>query len=313
MTQAFTTILVPLDGSALAEQALVVAERLARSTSARLVLVRSAHVSAFPGVDQRDAQVVAIEEAKAYLDLQAAAFEGARLPVITAVPYGDPADEILEEIDIRGADVIVMATHGRSGLGRWVYGSVADKVLRRATVPVILTPPGSVDRNEAGPLRAILVPLDGSELAEAALGPSVDLANRLGAHIVLLQVIAFPPYALYTGVDGYVSFDAELELNNARRYLVAVANNLRGDTSRVRIRAELGQPTQVIADAATQEGAGLIAMATHGRSGLARLVLGSVATGVLRRASVPVMVVRPSSLRTDSELGEMAQHALSAT
>src|SRR6516164_8729702 len=130
-----STILVPVDGSPLAEQALPVAERLARALSAHLVLVRAVQVFTFPGVDARDAQVAALAEAQEYLDSHVSRLTGSGLAVETGVPYGEAAAEILDEISIRKAGLIVMATHGRDGPGRWLYGSVADEILRRAPLP----------------------------------------------------------------------------------------------------------------------------------------------------------------------------------
>src|SRR5579864_2282698 len=113
-----STILVPLDGSTLSEQALPVAEHLARAASARLVLVRSVQVSTFPGIDARDAEVAAVAEVQSYLNSRAASLTSAGLTVETAVPYGEAATEIVDEVPLRKADLIVMATHGRSGPGR---------------------------------------------------------------------------------------------------------------------------------------------------------------------------------------------------
>src|ERR1051326_3917222 len=92
--------------------------------------------------------------------------------VETTIPWGEPTDEILEQVRSARADLVVMATHGRSGLGRWLYGSVADEVLRRASVPIFLVPPGSYEPWSADRAPRILVPLDGSQLSQAALGPA---------------------------------------------------------------------------------------------------------------------------------------------
>jgi nucleotide-binding universal stress UspA family protein len=289
-----STILVPLDGSPLAEHALPHAKRLAEAASARLVLTR---VLPLPVFQSAENDLASTEEMRVYVSLQADRLRAMGLTVEATTPRGNPAEQILEQAGPGHADLIVMSTHGDSGLGRWLYGSVADEVLRRASVPVVVVPPGLAAPWTADRAPRILVPLDGSALAEAALGPAHEFAVRLGSEIVLLQVIPFPPYELYGDPLAYLpAFDPDAQIAEAGRYLGEVAARLRGTVSQVRVRAEVGKPTTVIADVASAEQADLIAMATHGRGGLARLVLGSVATGTLRRANVPLILVRPAAL-----------------
>lgn len=291
-----STILVPLDGSPAAEQALPVAQRLARAGFSRLILVRSVQAFTFPGVDARNAQASARAEAQQYVDSLASRLAATGLTIETGVPYGAPATEILDEVGLRNADMVVMATHGRSGIGRWLYGSVADEVLRRAMVPVVLVPPGVAHTVPPRGTPVILVPLDGSTLAEAALGPAADLARRLEADLVLLQVVALPSYGIYAEETEYVVFDPDAETSAARDYLAEVAERLRPEVVRIRVRTELGYPAISICEVAAEENAHFIYMATHGRGGLARLVMGSVSTGVLQRTRVPLLLVRPGRL-----------------
>jgi nucleotide-binding universal stress UspA family protein len=194
----------------------------------------------------------------------------------------------------RGADLIAMSTHGRSGLGRWIYGSVADAVLREAEVPVLLIPAACQHRWPTARQPRILVPLDGSNLATQALGPALDLAELLGAELLLLQAIPPIPY-----VEGYyyVVTDQEPELAEAQAALDGMAERLSTDRRKVSARAVLGYPITEIQRIAREEGIDLIAMATHGRGGLARVVMGSVATGTLQRAELPILLVRPTGLR----------------
>jgi nucleotide-binding universal stress UspA family protein len=286
------TILVPLDGSQLAEQALPYAERLAEATSARVVLSR---VLPLAVLERPEADLESADQARAYLQGVADRLTSKGRVVEATTPWADPASEILEQVGSTHADLVVMATHGRSGPGRWLYGSVADEILRRAPVPVILVPPHVAAPWPTDRAPCILVPLDGSRHAEAALGPAEELAAKLGSEIVLLQVVVFPPYSLYGDGSAYLAaFDPDVQLKEAREYLDALAKRL--TVSRVRVVVELGQPAFTIAEIAQREKVDLIAMATHGRSGLARLVLGSVATGTLQRASVPLMLVRPAAL-----------------
>ena len=287
------TILVPLDGSPLSERALPYAERLAEVTSARIVLCRALAVFAPRPADDLDSA----DEARAYLQRLAEQLSNNGRTVETALLWGEAAPEILKQVRSAQAQLVVMGTHGRSGIGRWLYGSVADEVLRHATVPILLVPPGATMPWSANAAPRIVVPLDGSELSEAALGPAGEWAVRLGSEVALLQVIPFPPYPVYGDGSAYLAaFDSEAELAEAKRYLATVAERLPSSMGPLRVLAELGQPAVAIAQRAAMEKFDLIAMATHGRSGLARLVLGSVATGTLQRANVPVLLVRPAAL-----------------
>jgi nucleotide-binding universal stress UspA family protein len=279
-----TQILVPLDGSPLADRALPYAVALGRATGARLTLL---HVTATSEA----------EEAAAALDARAEQVRAGGVIVdarVYLIADGQVADAILRVAREDAADLIVMSTHGRSGIGRWIYGSVADRVLGLAQTPVLLVPAGCThtwptDR----PLR-VLVPLDGSALADEALHWAVALADVLKADLHLLQAVEPPTYLT---TEGVMLSDPEPLLAEARRYLEGVAETLRRPERRVSFEAVSGWPAQEIAAVARQAGVDLIVMATHGRTGLARLVLGSVATGTVQRATVPVLLVRPVALR----------------
>jgi len=132
-------ILVPLDGSALAESAIAKAAALAADASATLVLVRAAEAYTLPGVDPTDAQVEVVREAEEYLAALAARLREQGVKAVeTTVWYGPAAAAIVEAARLRRADLIVMSTHGRSGLGRLILGSVAESVLRGTTVPILV-------------------------------------------------------------------------------------------------------------------------------------------------------------------------------
>jgi nucleotide-binding universal stress UspA family protein len=293
------TILVPLDGSALADRALPVALALAARQDCRIVLVRAALAHTLPGVDPTEAQGRAIAEAEDHLAVVAGPLTAQEHPVETTVPYGEPADAILHEIRIRRPDLVVMASHGRSGLGRWVYGSVADAVLRRAEVPVLLVPAAGEQPWPTNRAPRILVPLDGSDLAAEALGPASELARQLAAELVLVSVIQPPTYAYAEGYD-YVLLDQDEERAAVASDLEAIAERLRGDGLTASVRTVVGFAATMIAEIGREERIDLIVMATHGRGGLARLVLGSVATGTLQRAGLPVLLVRPAAVHRPS-------------
>ena len=289
----FTTILVPLDGSALAERALPHALALADSSGARLLLVRVAHGHGRPGRDPTQSRAIAMAEAEAYLEQLVGRLRTPQRTVYFAVRLGDAADEIAAGVAERRVGLIAMSTHGRSGPGRWLFGSVADAVLRRATVPVLLVPATCARLWAPGGARQIVVPLDGSPLAAAALEPAVALARHFGAGLVLVRVVAifYEPFA--GEAAAYVPIDADAELAAARRYLDEIAAPLRASGLAVATRAEVGFPAATIAAVANEVDAMLVALATHGRGGIGRMALGSVATGTIQRAEVPLLLVRP--------------------
>jgi nucleotide-binding universal stress UspA family protein len=294
-------MLVPLDGSLLGERALPIATALARATGARLVLVRVAWAATLPGTDPAQAQVRAVEEAEAYLNGVVHRLAEQAIRAEIAVPYDRPAEGILAEIALRHADLVVMSTHGRSGLGRVVYGSVAEAVLVRSPAPVLLV---RADGGHAPWLAEevqprILVPLDGSAFSEAVLSHAAALARALGATIILLR--ATPPPALPGGelVPVAPIVDAELlerERAEAEASLDAVADQLRAQGLQMQTIVRPGPAVAAILEESRAAGASLIAMATHGRTGLARLAFGSVAGEVLRRSELPLLLVRPAGL-----------------
>jgi nucleotide-binding universal stress UspA family protein len=290
------SILLPLDGSPLAEQALPYATSLAQRAGARLMLVRATQAQSLLDVDTSDAEGGVVSRAEHELEATAARLRDIGHDVDGYVYYERPVLAILDAAQRHQVDLIVMSTHGRSGLGRMVYGSVADDVLRHATVPVLLVPAlidhaWPTDR----PL-TVLVPLDGSELAETAIESAGLLAERLGARLHLLQVVQPPAYPLYGDGYVYVPFDDEAERDSARQYLETLAEKLASQGQQATFEVATGQPGTVIARVAGEQQADVIAMATHGRGGLARLVLGSIATATLQRAHVPLLMTRPAEL-----------------
>ncbi len=297
------TLLVPLDGSSLAEQALPYATALAAGTRAEIFLVRAARARVLPGVDAGDAEVGVVENAEEYLAHVTASLPS-NLKVGCGVYYGDPVTGIVEESRLRDVGLVVMATHGRSGLGRWVYGSVAEGVLHRTPVPVLLVrawrgAAGAGSLQAAGPM---LVPLDGSSFAEAVLPAAMELASQLGSSLTLLQVAGGEQVGL--GAELWATPHPGVRadrLADAQAYLRAVGERLTREHAglKVDMRTEWGEPAEAICSAAQTIDAGLVAMATHGRTGLGRTLLGSVAGGVLREGRTPLLLVRPAGLSAE--------------
>jgi|GEM_PF-63966 len=285
----YRVILVPLDGSPLAERALPQALVLAHLSEARIVLLQVIPPTD-DGVTSEAEEEGFIRAGEAYLR-ELAKREAGGLEVETAIRGGEPAMAILEEVKRRDVDLVVMSTHGRSGPGRWIYGSVADAVMRHSPVPVILVPASwqAIPHPDHPP--RILVPLDGSTVAEEVLRPVGDLATAMGADLVLVRVVE-PHPTTYTGMD-YLANDPTQELIGARAYLERVATDLKSTGRTVSIQEEFGFPVTTIQEQTLTQEVAMIAMATHGSGGITRLLLGSVATGLVQRAGVPVFLVRP--------------------
>jgi len=187
-----------------------------------------------------------------------------------------------------------MSTHGRSGVQRLVFGSVAEHVLREADVPVLLIPARTPAAWHASAGQQVEVPLDGSDISEAALEPAIALAGRLGGSLLLVGVVEsldLTPLAYEIYVPE-PSSDLQHELEV---YLDAVAARVRQRGLKVATQLDVGQPAQTIAGLAAQADTAAVALATHGRGGLALLLMGSVTTDLVRHAAAPLFVIRPAS------------------
>jgi nucleotide-binding universal stress UspA family protein len=303
-------ILVPLDGSDLAEVALPHARELAHRLQARVWLIRVVPpvfqpVLPPPAITiELAAEALAQTEhlAEEYLEQVRAQLAADGLTVHSLVARGDPATEVLAAARDVQARLIVMATHGRSGLGRWMIGSVADRVVRAATVPVLLVPARALAQQLRTVYARLLVPLDGSPLSESALPHAVALARLFSARLDLLTVVPRPGHYIESETELWRAAergDPALLIAAVRaareHYLAEQSARLQQDgLDAVPVIAE-GEVAETILQMAQERHADCIVMATHGRSGLARWVLGSVAAKVLSAASIPVLLVRPGS------------------
>jgi nucleotide-binding universal stress UspA family protein len=303
---SFRTILVPLDGSPLAEQALPLARRIAERAGSKLRLALVHQIPAPPLDSATGKLFTSIELAtrkaeRTYLrSLQAKLRqEGVRLAsaVTLSGPVGPALEQYVREL---GIDLVVMATHGRGGVRRAWLGSVADHMVRHLQVPVLLVRPAE---NGAAPVQAaganqILVPLDGSPLAQDVLGAAADLARLWGLELTLLRVVH--PVVLFSDemLGWPAPYDAELTASlrsQAEDDIRDTAERLRREGLRVSGVAVVGWgAADAILAAAKPEHVAAIAIATHGRGGLRRLALGSVADKLIRAADVPVLVYRPA-------------------
>ncbi len=335
----FTRILVPLDGSARAERALPVAARLAQSSGGIVILasIVSPMVTYGPLLEipaNRASMVEAeVAAAKDYLGRVAASVKlaGVKTQVTTSVAR-PVAPELLQVATASHADIIVMCSHGRTGMLRWALGSVARQLVRTSPVPVLVLQadgpiPISPGKTTDQPLR-VVAPLDGSPLAEAAIEPAARLAAALAgprhAMVRLVHVVEHPvlPYAAFAPIDGRVLREADTERGSlgqkARVYLHTVAQRFTKEplvalqvqvASAVVFNQDAASAIAAVGDGGEDVGAAsdIIAMATHGRTGIQRLAIGSITERVLQATKRPLFVVRP--VATESRGEPVFEHA----
>ena len=296
----FKKILIPLDGSANGEAVIPFATEIASRSGGELVLV-----TAVEQVGVWDAtlslQVLDRESEVATEYLAEASKRAAErgVPVSTRIARGSAAEAILAAADESGADLIAMTTHGRSGLTRWLFGSAATHILENAKVPLlVLRPKEGEDKGAPGPVvKKMIVPLDGSETAHSILPVVEEFAKLMGASIVLYHAVA--PISLYPGFEagGSAALGEIVEdmQKQAREILSRAANEVTARGVEATIAVSLGTAVEGVLAAADELKADLIAISTQGRSGIGRVVLGSVADGVVRRsADIPCLVIRPT-------------------
>jgi nucleotide-binding universal stress UspA family protein len=299
----FKRILVPLDGSTLAERALAPALALAQAVEGegevRLLCVplpQPMNVERYSGGYSfwwpEQARERACCEGESYLDGKREAWARPGVAISTQTIEGDPPSMILDAAREWQADMIALSPHGYSGLTRWVLGSVAEKVLRAATCPVLLV-------RSVRPLQTVLIPLDGSRLAEQALAPGMEMARLMGAEVRLLtvtQAMAMPVAGL-RGTEWMAQDIVEqLTYDNseeATRYLEHVKRRYRNSGLVVKTEIVEGVAAYAILEYVAAEPVDLIVMATHGRTGLRRWAFGSVTEKVLRGSDVSMLTIRP--------------------
>lgn len=278
----FETILVPTDGSDCADLALDHVADIARRYDATVHVLHVLDVRDLekaPDVEPfEDDAAALIEAAESGID--------ADVGTVTSVSTGYPDQEIRDYADQIEADMIAMGSHGRTGVRRFVLGSIAEKVLRLSDVPVL-----TVTESEVGtlPYENVLVPTDGSRGADAAVDPAASLATAYDATVHGLSVV--DTRALGADVRSDVLVDS-LE-DNARTALDDLEVDLVDrDVDEVRKEVMFGMPYQSIQNYVEDNAVDLVVMGTHGRTGLDRYLLGSVTEKLVRTSPVPVLSVR---------------------
>jgi nucleotide-binding universal stress UspA family protein len=306
----YDKIVIPLDGSELAEGVLPHVAEVIRDRGSRVYLLtvaQSARVTPsvlpdlFSPFDSTQEEKEHVErELTAYLETIARRLEPTTARVQISVRFGRPADEILAFAGEMDADMIAMSTHGRSGISRWVLGSVADRVLHGAMCPVLIV--RAKPRQAQPTYQHILVPLDGSELAEQILPHVGALIQSNHTRVFLISVLAngfsdrtitlltSSPPGLQLSTTALSK--AEVQLTT---YLRSVAAALRERGATVHTAVKHGAPAEEILTYAAEVNADLIGMTAHGLSGVSRWVYGNVASKVLQGSHCSVLLVRPPS------------------
>ena len=294
-----TRVLAPLDGSHLAEAVLPVVERLAAEGATPVLL----HVRerGAPATVHGERHLRTAAEGTAYLEGVAGRLRAGGGTVETHthdVPEGDVARSIAAHAEEERADMIALCTHGGGGVRDLLVGSIAQQVLRRGAVPVLLVRPAADGGTVPFAPRTVLVPLDGTASAEAALAPAEDLSRALGARLHLVMVVATlqtvrgdrQPGAHLLPATARALLDQQED--DAQAYLEALAARLRATGLPVTTEVRRGDTAAALSDEAAEPGVGLVVAATHGRAGLQAIWAGSVTARLLARSRAPVLLLR---------------------
>lgn len=296
----YRNILVPVDGSAFSREAVLHGLRIASQCGATLRLVRVSTSSLIVSSSEMimlQGQVAKQARSAELAELYAIAAEcraHTTIPVTASLQHGPVVDALIGYAKRHGVDLIVMRSHARRGIARVWFGSTADGLIRRSGIPVLIVRPPSVATGiQNGPaFKRILVPLDGSALAEQALEPATALARTEGASVTLLRIVAPSLPKDANDLQSTIGPASAREVGEAREYLDSVASRDGRLGLIVNTRVIIaGDPARAILNTADAEETDLIAMATHGRGAIGRVTAGSVADEVMRESAVSTLVV----------------------
>jgi nucleotide-binding universal stress UspA family protein len=298
----YSKLLIPLDGSRTAEKVLPYARFLAAKFKVPVELLAVIDIADIAShVASEKARFLdtiiedGVQHSTSYLRGIATTFPG--VDVRCMVEKGKAEDTIIEQAAADKTMLVTMATHGRSGVNRFLLGSVAEKVLRGTVNPFLLVRAGDEAKSEGETtVRSVVVPLDGSELAEKVLPIVADMAKKLDLEVELFRAYHIP-YNVYAGDEGFNAANYDELLTSVREeakaYLDKKAAELgRLGASKVTCVTKEGFAADEIIAFGRKTADNLIAMSSHGRSGVKRWVLGSVAETVVRHSGDPVLIVR---------------------
>lgn len=293
----FERILVPLDGSPAGEAVFQPLRQLLRRKDAEVILVQAIDVPKLASLSQSAPILTGMErEAAVYLERVEARLEGEGLRVRSLVLQGMPAESVLKAADSERATLIALSTHGRSGVVRWMLGSVTEEVLRHSPLPVLVWRA----EQDAGPAAAdgvgtILVPFDGGRESLAVAPCVIETAKLFEAEVAVVKVEDLASGGVDVGFVGHL-MDGPVNLERSPdildRDLVEAGNPFAEAGLRTTLFRVRGDAANQINKLARILPAALIAMSTHGRTGISRLIWGSVTEQVVRTSEVPVLIMR---------------------
>jgi nucleotide-binding universal stress UspA family protein len=301
-------ILVPLDGSVLAEQALPSASTLARQSGATLVLLRAVPFFASTG-EHLPLERAAVIGASTYLREWQERLSDEGLQVMIELVPGDPVRAILFAEAAYGIDVIGICTHGYTGVRHALLGSVAEAVLRQGTAPILLVRAGGQPTHHAtDAFKRIVVPLDGTAFAETALTYITREHLLHDSQVTLLRIVEPVLPAIYPTISesavqqlyDEAEHDTERLLGDAKAYLQTTGATYLA-SGQWQVQAQLGYTDSGILQAAEAAAADLIVVATHGRHGVDRLLHGSVVSDMMHHATIPLLILHGGMERPAAE------------
>ncbi|MFC2024491.1 universal stress protein [Chloroflexota bacterium] len=293
----YQKMLIPVDGSSLSEVVFPYAKDLAGRLGLDIILF---HVHSSKENETLPLHQAYIEQKAQVMKRQLLAWqkklgvglEGRKLEVRGELTFGYPPEEIIGYAEKNKVDMILMSTHGRSGIRRWVLGSVADKVLCVSSIPIWLIRASTAETvtYDRWPKRTLLVPLDGSVLAEKVLPHVKELAKQPGSppmNVVLFRVVEPPT------TSGHYFRNIPEKRGEIEQYLANIETRLKKSGLRVKSQVSSGEPAEQIISYGRKNPFSIIVMSTHGQSGMSRWFYGSIATRLLEHASNPIFLVRP--------------------
>ena len=282
----YEKILVPLDGSEVAEQAIPYVERLTQKLKSEVILI----TVCLPG----DPLERALTE---YIERRAEKIQSLGVNARSLCIEGDSATSIIDFAEKNKVGLIVISTHGKTGISHWPLGSIASKVVQRSNIPVFLvrsSQPGKAPADNE--LDKILVTLDGSQFSEAIIPHVEKLAKSMNSEVTLLRVIEpakLPQLAAYSDREKYEKdFMAKME-REAERYLAKKRTALESKGVKVNSAFLIGKPVETILQYSEEKSANLVALTTHGFSGISKWAYGSVASKIIEGSPKPILLVRP--------------------
>ena len=279
-------ILVPLDGSDLAELALPYAQEIASAFNSELILL---YVSEPADEEHLHMHQLYLEKLAGQLKKQLKRVS----PVVTS---GKTVDEIVKYTEKNDIRLIIMASHGSSGIIPWAAGGIASKVIDAIGVPLLLIKETKRRKTkEKHLISRILLPLDGSEAGEAAITRAKELKARLEAEVILLEVVPLGRHLRTVGGLDYILYpEPEIETfkKEAKEYLDKVYKRLQRGKGELTIAISSGEVTKEILDYAKKKRVSLIAISSHGHSGMTKWVFGSTAQKIIQDSPIPVLVVK---------------------